>query len=373
MNLLAKISLLVLLSLSTPAFADYVRLAGEWQLAPGTTADVTPPSRLALVLLAMNKASRESESGNLAAAQKDWLVIATAERSTEAEAVALVALARLYAQSGQFDLATESIEQVYARHSNFPGFQSAVQVQFEIGERLASGQRVTLGGWFPWFRDPEAALRAWQKALSLAPNGPLADECLIRSARLASERGNLAQQNEALERIVSDFPNSKHAPEALESLAKLRSKESLGPDWDQATTIESADHWRTLADQFPNDPRAKQALAQISLLRDRAARARLNLAKFYWLNRNNPEAAKLMANACRNVAPESAAAKEAEELLTLIQKNPDPPRTLADRLLGVVPRPRTGNDLKPTIVGDDLDALGFKKEPKKAATETERR
>ena len=373
MNLLSKISLIALLTLSTPAFADYVRVDGSWQIKPGTTSDVTPPVRLTILLFAMNKASREADAGNLSAARKDWSTIAEAERATEAEAIALVELARLYAATGQFDLATETIDQIYARHSNFPGFQEAVQVQFEIGDRLAKGQRVYLGGWFPWFRDPDAAVRVWQKALSLAPNGPLADECLIRTARLAAERGNTAQQNEALERLVSDFSNSKYAAEALELLANLRAKDSLGPDWDQATTIESADHWRTLADQFPNDPRAKQALIQIALLRDRAARARLNLAKFYWLNRNNPEAAKLMANACLNVAPESAAAKEAAELLMQIQKNPDPPRTIADKLLGVYPRPRPGAETKPAIVGDDLDSLGFKKEPKKNAADTERR
>jgi outer membrane protein assembly factor BamD (BamD/ComL family) len=156
-------------------------------------------------------------------------------------------------------------------------------------------------------------------------------------------------------------------------LATLRAQESLGPAWDQATTLEAADHWRTLADQFPNDARAKGAIEQIAVLRDRAARARLSLARFYFFNRNNPEAAKLMANACRNIAPESAAAKEAEALLAAMIKDPVPPKTLADRLLGVVPRPRTAAETKPQAVGEDLDTLGFKKEPSKGAVGPESR
>jgi hypothetical protein len=80
-----------------------------------------------------------------------------------------------------------------------------------------------------------------------------------------------------------------------------------------------------------------------------------------------------MANAARTIAPESAAAKEAEALLALIQKDPNPPTTLADRLLGRYPRPRIDAGAKPAAVGEDLDALGFRREPPKAATEGERR
>jgi outer membrane protein assembly factor BamD len=373
MNLLAKSFLAVALLLGSHAQAEYVRFEGAWRLKPGSANDVTPPSRLTVVLLAMNHASKEAEAGDVGAAIKEWAVIGEANAGTEAEAVSILERARLHADRHEFEHATELIDDLYARHSGFAGFAGAVQLQFQIANRLADGERRKLGGWFPWFRDPEGAIALWQKTVRLAPNGPLADECLIRTARLAKERGLDAKMNDALERIVSDYPTSKFAPEALEMLATLRGKESLGPAWDQATTIEAADHWRTLADQFPNDPRAKQAVEQIALLRDRAARARLSLAKFYFFDRNNPEGAKLMANACRNIAPESAAAKEAEELLARIQKDPTPPKTIADRLLGTYPRPRTAAEAKPQPVGDELDALGFKKEAPKSATDTERR
>ncbi len=373
MNLLAKSFLAVALLLGSIARAEYVRFEGSWRHKPGTANDVTPASRLTVVLLAMNHASQEAEAGNEGSAIKEWSVIGEANAGTEAEAVSILERARLHAARNEFEKATELVDDLYARHSSFAGFAGAVQLQFDIANRLAEGERRKLGGWFPWFRDREGAIALWQKAIRLAPNGPLADECLIRTARLGKERGLDAKTNEALERLVSDYPTSKFAPEALEMLATMRAKESLGPAWDQATTIEAADHWRTLADQFPNDPRAKQAIQQIALLRDRAARARLSLAKFYFFDRNNPEAAKLMANACRNLAPESAAAKEAEELLARIQKDPTPPKTIADRLLGTYPRPRTAAEAKPQAVGEDLDSLGFKKEAPKSATDSERR
>jgi outer membrane protein assembly factor BamD (BamD/ComL family) len=373
MNLFAKSLLAVALLLGPIAHAEYVRFEGSWRVKPGSTNDVTPASRLPLVLLAMNHASATTDAGNEGSAIGEWSDIGEANVGTEAEAVSLLERARLHAKRNEFEKATELIDDLYARHSSFAGFGDAVQLQFEIANRLAAGERRKLGGWFPWFRDPEGALALWQKTLRLAPNGPYADECLIRTARLGKERGLDPKTIDALERLVSDYPTSRFAAEALEMLATMRAQESLGPAWDQATTIEAADHWRTLADQFPNDPRAKQAIEQIAILRDRAARARLNLAKFYFFDRNNPEAAKLMANACRNLAPESAAAKEAEELLARIQKDPNPPKTFADRLLGTYPRPRTTAEAKPQAVGEDLDSLGFKKEAPKPATGGDRR
>ncbi len=366
MNLPAKILLAAALLLGAHLRAEFVRKDGTWQVKPGTAADVSPPSRLSVLLLAMDHASARLESGDIGGALKEWEIIGEANVGAEAEAIALLTRARIFVSRGEFEKATSIIDDIFARHSGFPGFGGAVDLQFDIANRLAEGERRRLGGWFPWFSDRDGAVGAWEKTIRLAPNGPRADECLIRIARLGMERDLPEKTNDALERLVSDYPGSKFAPEALELLATLRAKESLGPAWDQATTLEAADHWRTLADQFPNDPRAKVAIEQIAVLRDRAARARLNLARFYFFNRNNPEAAKLMANACRNIAPESAAAKEAETLLAAMEKNPTPPKTIADRLLGTMPRPRGVAETKPQVVGEDLDALGFKNEAPKA-------
>jgi tetratricopeptide (TPR) repeat protein len=333
----------------------------------------TEPDRRPVVESVLRQADRQAAAGEHRAALATLELLIQGEAGAEGEAQGLLRKARLLVDRQQYDPAGEILDDLYARHSAFPDFQQVVELQFRIANELAEGKRRMLAGWFPWFPDRAHAIGLYEKTLKLAPNGPLADESLIRAGRVALAMDMEPRAAEVLERLLSDYPTSKHLPEALERLAELRTKESLGPDWDQASALEAADHWRTLADQFPRDPRALRAGREIAALRDRAARARLLLALFYWERRNNPEAAKLMANACRTIAPESAAAKEAEKLLALIQKDPNPPATLADRLLGRYPRPRIDNGGKPTVVGEDLDALGFRKDVPKPATETERR
>jgi outer membrane protein assembly factor BamD (BamD/ComL family) len=364
MNLLIRI---------LPATLALVACTSQDLGTPPAAEYATKPGRVAIVEAVARQAERHAAAGESGAALKTLDLIIAGELGTEAEAQAQLAKAQLLVDRQQYDPAVDILDDLYLRHSAFAGFTSVVELQFRIANELAEGRRRLLAGWFPWFRDRPHALVLYEKTLALAPNGPLADESLIRAARLALELAIEGRAAGILERLISDYPASKHLPEALERLADLRAKESLGADWDQAAALEAADHWRTLADQFPRDPHAAKAGAEIARLRDQAARARLNLATLYWARFNNPEAAKLMANACRTIAPESPAAKEAEALLAMIQKNPNPPITLADRVLGKRPRPRLDNGTAPTAVGGDLDTLGFKKEAVKSATETERR
>jgi len=373
MNLVAKTFLAACCLLSLSVSAELIHQDGGWRVKPGTSSGIIPDSRTDEVLKTIDRAENLSIMREDRAALALWNQLVEKEAGTDVGAIALLGRARLSAQSGQFDDTEADLDVIFKTHSDFAGFGQAVQLAFDLAGQYERGDRRYLGGWFPWFKDPLHALTIYDKILKIAPIGTIAEESLIHAARLAEREGREEVYYDMLERIVSEYANSKHAPEALERLAKLRGAESLGPDYDQDTTWESADHWRTLADQFPRNPRAQQSTEQIKLLRDRAARARLNLGKFYWLKHNNPEAAKLMANACRTLAPESEAAKEAEALLAEIQANPTPPKSFADRLLGVYPRPRAPSDPKPTVVGGELDVLGFGKEAPKSAPEPERR
>ncbi|NBV38392.1 MAG: outer membrane protein assembly factor BamD [Verrucomicrobia bacterium] len=339
MNLKNKIfSLLFGFLLATTCQAEFVFKNERWQVKENTTSDVTPASDLPRVLELMNQASAAMAEERYARAIDLWNELAEKQQEKE------------------------DLDELFKRHSNYVNFGDVIEVTFDVANRLAAGERPHLGGWMPWFKDRLHALSVYEKVIKNAPNGPLADKALIRMARLANAEGRTEETANALERIISDYPNSKFAPEALERLAKMRSDESLGADWDQAKMMAAADHWRTLINQFPNDPRAKEAREQIKILMDRAARARLNLAKFYWFKRNNPEAAKLMANASRSLAPNSEAAREAEKLLIDIQSFPNPPVSLADRILGPYPRPSSNTEIKPKVVGDEMDELGFRKE-----------
>jgi len=374
MNPKNKILFLVACALfAVNASAEFIREEGQWKIKAGTTCDVAPESLVPKVMARLNAASRATEAKNLSNALSLWADLAEIQKGKEAEAIALINAARIHIERGQLEVAEkDDLDEFFKRHANYAGFGEAVELTFNLANRFAAGERPYLGGWFPWFKDSLHAISLYEKVVKFAPNGPMADESLIRMARLNHDSDRKPEAINDLTRIISDYPNSKYAAEALETLAQLRSEESLGADWDQATAMESADHWRTLADQFPNDPRAKLAPEQIKILRDRAARARLNLGKFYWYSRNNPVAAKLMANSCRSISPESDAAQEAEKLLAEIAANPNPPTTIADQLLGAYPRPSNADEAKPVVLKDDLDSLGFRKDSIRPATETER-
>ena len=89
MNLPAKTLLAAALLLGAHARAEFVRKDGAWQVKPGTAADVSPPSRLSVLLLAMDHASGRIDAGDVGGALKEWEIIGEANVGAEAEAIAL--------------------------------------------------------------------------------------------------------------------------------------------------------------------------------------------------------------------------------------------------------------------------------------------
>jgi hypothetical protein len=138
MNPPAKILLAAALLLGAHARAEFVRQDGHWQVKPGTTADVTPPSRLPVLLLAMDHASERVDAGDVGGAIKEWEIIGEANVGAEAEAVSLLTRARLHAGRGEFEKATTFIDDIFARHSGFPAFAGAVDQQLDIANRLTA-------------------------------------------------------------------------------------------------------------------------------------------------------------------------------------------------------------------------------------------
>ena len=113
MNPLAKPLLAVALLLGPIAHAEYVRFEGEWRVKPGTANDVTPATRLPVVLLAMTHASKTADAGAEGSAIGEWSVIGEANAGSEAEAVSLLERARLHAKRNEFEKATELIDDLY--------------------------------------------------------------------------------------------------------------------------------------------------------------------------------------------------------------------------------------------------------------------
>ncbi len=343
MNLPAKTLIAAALLAAAPAArAELARAAdGEraWSLAEGRPTDApADPEVRARALADLNLGQARVDAGSWWRALGPLDDVVDDAEDTELAALARLLRGRAHAERGQLEPALEDLRWVVTKRIDFAGHAEAIDLMLALARRLAEGERRWLGGWFPWFADRALAVRAYQDIVDAAPRGPRVDDALVERARLALALERPEDALDSLERLVGEHASSRHIPEALAMLADIRHADSPGPSWDQASAREALLALESLLTQHPESPQAADAPARIEALRDQVAASRLALAEFYWLRRNNPRGARLMASAAMTLAPDSASAKAAEALVARIDAGEEPPTTAADLLLGKYPR-----------------------------------
>lgn len=364
MNPLVKV-LLAVLTVATCQLQAELRPDEQGNLAitAGKPTDLpVDAAKRAEILGWLNEGRRELANDSAGAAIRALGKVVDEAENTEAEAFARHLRAQAYVNRSQFEPALEDLRWIATRRIDYPLFNEVVELELALARRLAAGERRWLGGWMPWFTDRTLALAALLDVARHAPSGKHAADALMEHARLAIQLDKREEALDSLERIVSEHPNSPYIAEAMARLAELRAADSPGPAWDQSSAREAIDALETLMAQYPDSPEAKQAEPRVRALRNQIARARLDLAKFYWVRRNNPRAARLMAASAMTADANSDAGKEAAELIAAIDGGAEPPPTLADAVLGRYPRPRGAEPVKPANPSA-TGGLDFKEEP----------
>lgn len=364
MNRIADLLLAALLVATCPLQAELLQDAqGVWSVTANKSTDLpTDPDKRAQVLAWLNEGTVEFNAGNFGTAIRRLGKVVDEAGDTEAAAPARHIRAKAYAERSQMEPALDDLRWVATKRIDYPDFDAVLDLELATARRLANGDRRWLGGWMPWFTDRSLALGALLDVARQAPNGKRAADALMEHTRLAIQLNRREEALDSLERIVSEHPNSPYIAEAMARIAELRAADSPGPAWDQSSAREAIDALETLMAQYPNSPEAKEAEPRVRALRNQIARARLDLAKFYWIRRNNPRAARLMAASAVTADANSDAGKEASELIAAIDGGAEPPSTLADAVLGRYPRPRGAEPAKPAAPAA-AGSLEFKEEP----------
>ena len=365
MNRFAKVLLAALTVATCQLRAELLRDAqGIWSVTAGKPTDLpADPEKRARILAWLNDGSSSLDAGSFRAAIGTLSKVVEEAAETEAETVARHLRAKAYAERSQLEPALDDLRWVATRRIDYQDFDAVLDLELAVARRLAAGERRWLGGWMPWFTDRSLALGALLDIARQAPNGRRAEDALMEHTRLAIELGKREEALDSLERIVSEHPNSPYIAEAMARLAELRAADSPGSAWDQSSAREAIDALEALMAQHPDSPEAKQAEPKVRALRNQLARARLDLAEFYWVRRNNPRAARLMAASAVTADPESEAGKDAARLIQSIDAGTEPPATLADTVLGRYPRPKGAEPARPAAAETAGGGLGFKEEP----------
>lgn len=223
--------------------------------------------------------------------------------------------------------AFQTTERLVQRYPSYERFDRVIELQYSLAASFV-GKEPT--GWkrlLPGLYQPRTAMDLFEKVLKNAPYSELAPRALLNIALIAQREGDTEMAIDALDRLINRYPNSEVTPTAYFSMGQLFAGLIRGPQYDQGTTLEAMSYFEDFLILFPESrfvPEAERGLREVSGI---YAGSKLLLGEFYYVDRNETEAAAVFYNEAITVAPDTEAADLARQRLRRIEEDRPRPRS----------------------------------------------
>lgn len=313
-----------------------------------------PPSQIA-----MNSPKRENEAlsyfqggqlaiqlGNFDLAFRLFGVVCKNYLETEAAPKAFHAWGHALHQLGCNDQAFEKLKFVTKNYMAYPAYEAVVREEFEIACVLMERYKNQSGKWriFSFFKDAAPAIDCFHHIVNMAPHAPDAPKALFLAAILENDQGEKAKAIASLDQLLEYYPGSEWVPEAYLLEAEIYLSMVLSSKNDQGMTQKSIECYEDFLQIYGKNEaysdfvkRAQEGLARAKNL---YAESRFVMGDFFLYRRHYPEGAAVFYNETRSLAPQSDAAKHANQRIDFINAGGKAPLTWADHFWGrVVYRP----------------------------------
>lgn len=275
----------------------------------------------------------------------------------------------IYTQRSQFRDAQEEFEAILKLYPNYDNFNAVIEGMYNLAERIQDGDWPYLWGMIPWFPDPQVGVEIYEDIVTNAPFSDYAPLALMNIALIARDDDKPEEAIDALDRLINNYPQSLLAPDAYLQLADVYASLVQGPSWDQGATREAVSFYQDYLILYPDTPGSYEAEAGLYYMRETLAESKFEVGEFFWKYRNNPRAARAMYSEAITVAPQSAIAKQAEDMIAKIDSGAKPPMTPVDWVFGRYQRPGY-NAYEDQSKIDALEDQAFQIEQSEAFLET---
>jgi len=349
------------------AHAELVWVQGKgWEVQGGLAEAVMgKPQDAKSALEAMNKAREAQEKDHRVEAIQLYQKVIDEYPNSVFAPEAYFQSAKLFVARRQFEQANKRFQEILTRYPDYPGFNQVIGQKFATAELIQSGRRPYLWGWMPWFRDYNLGAKIYEEVVKSAPYDSFAPLALMNLATLSEKMGKPEMGIDALERLISNYPQSMLTPDAYLLMGKIYRDLVQGPYYDQAPTRQAINFYKDFLILYPQDANTAHATENLALMYDTYARSRLLMGDFYYRYRNNRRAALVYYNETISIAPDSKAAQEARASIDKIKRGIMPPPTVYDILFGRY-RPPTDRQFEEQMHYEMLASQRFQEEATEA-------
>jgi len=220
---------------------------------------------------------------------------------------------------GNLPRAFEALDVILRAYPNYGHFNQLVSEQYRIAYEMIKGHRNKMFGVLPGFSNRDRGIEYFERLIINAPYSDYAPLSLMNIA----EQHNFSERPEyaidALDRLITNYPNSVVTSDAYLRLAQVHEKLVDGPLYDQSSTKKSLDAYEDFQILFPRAPNVGDAEAGEARMKEMLAQSRLKIADFYFFKRSRYQAARVFYNEAITIAPTSQSATLARERLARLE------------------------------------------------------
>lgn len=282
----------------------------------------------------MEKGRQAEEAGEYMKALSYYKKVHTLYPQSNLAPQALYQEANIRIVRHQYEDAFLLYEKIITQYPDYPNFDAVIRQQFQIATYLKQGNRPYYWGIIPGFRDYDSAVKYYENIVSNAPFDDLAPQALMNIAVLSEQHEKTDKTIDALDRLISDYPNNPITPKAYLLLAQAHLSMVYGPQYDQGSTREALGYYQDFITLFPGNPDIPEAEEGIQKCHEMLSKSKLELGDFYYYYRNNNKAALAYYNEAISVNPNTPAAYKAQEQIQKIKDHVIAPKTPVDWIFG---------------------------------------
>ena len=213
--------------------------------------------------------------------------------------------------------AHQAFEQLLTQYPNFGSFNYTIQRQYEIAVAMVKG-KTSKFLWLIPYQDKGTATQFLETVVNNAPFNDYAPYALMCIADIQKCAKKTNESIATLNRMISEYPEHPLTAKAYLRLAEAYTSLVKGPEYDQGATQRAMEYYEDFLLLYPKDHKTGLSEQRLAKMRDELARSKLILGHYYYRYRNNNQAAKAFFNEAITLAPNSAAATEAQEGLAKI-------------------------------------------------------
>lgn len=319
--------LLLLLSLVPSSWAE---TKISWSASSGYVSDEVDlsgllPEEQQKILKWMNTARASEEKGGYSRAIRLYKKVSKRYPKNLYAPEALYRTATIQLKRNKIDKAFEAFNTIAWVYPNYGSFNETLGEMYKIAVARLETYRDKFFWVIPGFKNTDRAIQYFERIVAIAPYSDYAPLSLMNVAKAWSDKNSDTMTIYALDRLVTNYPNSFLTSDAYLKLAQTHYGLIKGPEYDQRATEDAITFFEDFLIQYPASGNVDQAEDGLSGAKNILSMSKLTMGDFYYYKRSQLDAAKILYNEAITIAPLSKSAETArvrlDKIDTVIAKN----------------------------------------------------